>query len=363
MRRSCGAEDGQTAAEYVGVIVVLAVVVAAVLAGATGIGQRVATGMRAAVCQIAGGTACDAIDAAHRREERLAALVAAEDQRAAFVAGLGGRIAALDAEARSLRESGDLAGAERLSALLAAYARLAGSGPRAETMHGLLAADASTFDELVGRGTIQLDDGRFNTRYFQSTAVPGEGVVVFDFFIAAEDSGFFLEGDDRGHADPITVPPEGSRMFLLIDRETGRGQIFQTETCTVSAGGRRFCNEPRPIAFSGEGSIVNDPANDITGEGINLDQTNRFDIVADAEGVRLTYDALNSVTPLVVSVDGTVAIVPNGSGSFDIAQDERDTYPSIGIYHYPIQGGVIIVDQQDEESVFCGALPFRPPGC
>ena len=57
-------------------------------------------------------------------------------------------------------------------------------------------------------------------------------------------------------------------MIVIIDRETGRGVIVQTESCTASIGGRNFCNEARPISINGDlGLIENDSENDATGEG------------------------------------------------------------------------------------------------
>jgi hypothetical protein len=147
----------------------------------------------------------------------------------------------------------------------------------------------------------------------------------------------------------------------VLDRATGRGQILQTETCTAAGFGRRRCNEPRPIALNGEGAFVNDRDNDITGEGINFDQTNQFDITADADRVRLSYDALNSITPGAISVDGTIEIEQTADGGFRVVTDSRDNYPSRSITYYLADGRTIVVDQQGEEGVFCGAMPFRPP--
>lgn len=47
-------EDGQTSAEYIGVIVVLAAVIAALLLGAPGVGRTITDGIKAALCQMIG---------------------------------------------------------------------------------------------------------------------------------------------------------------------------------------------------------------------------------------------------------------------------------------------------------------------
>lgn len=356
-------EGGEAATEYLGVLVLVGLVIVALLT--SGIATKIAQGVQAAVCRImsiedcAGGA--EVAGPAGSVAERTRVLENAEAARAGFVAEYGGRLAEMEQQARAARQAGDLDTAERLSAQLDHYRRLEQAGVRGPGLVELAAASDVEFADLVSRGTIDLQNGKFNTRYFQTEPVPGEGVLAYDFFIAADSSGGFLNGDDRDHADPFTVPLERSRVFVLIDRATGRGQILQTETCTVTVLGRSTCNEPRPIALNGEGPIANDSGNDITGEGINVDQTNQFDVTADAGGVSLSYDALNSITPLLISVDGTVVLDRTADGSYEVVTDTRDNYPSRSITYYPIEGEPIVIDQQGEDGVFCGGLPFSPP--
>ena len=111
---------------------------------------------------------------------------------------------------------------------------------------------------LVDAGTTYQQGGKFNQRYFQVDPAPGEGVLVYDYYIPFESS-LFLKGDDRGVADPLLGPygQDRSRITVIIDRETGRGVVMQTETCTTGIGAN-FCNEPRPITFDMDDGWEND---------------------------------------------------------------------------------------------------------
>lgn len=356
-----GDDRGQTSAEYVAVLVLLGAVMVGVVVG--GGSSQLSAAVADGLCRAFGGVSCGAVTtAAAGDEDRSARLIAAEQARAPFVNRHGGRLAALDQVGRAAREAGALDRAERIAAQLALYERLAGSGPRAPLLEPLYASDDAVFAALVGDRTVYVDGGRFNVRWFQTDAVPGEGVVAFDYFIAASRSEF-LAGDDRDFADPLTLAMDDSRVFIVIDRESGRGAILQTETCTVSVVGASFCNEPRPIARNREGAIANDRDNDVTGEGINFDLTNQYDVTADAAGIELTYDALNSITAPGISIDGTIRLEPDGTGGFVIVTDTRDDYPSRGIYQYVADRAVVVIDEDGERSVWCGALPVRLPGC
>jgi uncharacterized iron-regulated protein len=94
----------------------------------------------------------------------------------------------LEEQARSARLAGDLDEAERLSAQLDNYRRLDGSGVRGPLVTDLATATDDEFADLVADGTIYLEGGKFNTRYFQTDPVPGGGVLVYDFFIARDRS-------------------------------------------------------------------------------------------------------------------------------------------------------------------------------
>ena len=187
-------------------------------------------------------------------------------------------------------------------------------------------------------------------------------MLVYDYYIPFESS-LFLKGDDRGVADPLLGPygQDRSRITVIIDRETGRGVVMQTETCTTGIGAN-FCNEPRPITFDMDDGWENDSENDATGEGINIDQTNQFEIEADGDSVTLSYDALNSITPLAISVDGTVEINRQSDGSYEKGTDTRDDYPAKVIYHYrPGEEPDGIYDDKDiHPDQVDGALPLDP---
>ena len=152
-----------------------------------------------------------------------------------------------------------------------------------------------------------------NRRYFQIPPAPGQGILVMDLFIPGENAGP-LKGDGRDFENPLRNPDleeTDSRVTVIIDRETGRGVIVQSQSCTVSVAGAGFCNEARPISINGDlGLIENDSENDATGEGINLDVTNNYNISADGDGVHLDYESRNSVSP-VPAISGDVTFQPD----------------------------------------------------
>ena len=210
----------------------------------------------------------------------------------------------------------------------------------------------------MGEGTIYYDDGAYNTGYFQLEDPPGGGVVVMDFFIDSATSGGVLSGDDRDHADPLRgdVPLSSSRMLLAVDLETGRGQVYVTQTCTA---GIQVCNEPRPNVF--DGSVF---SNDTGTRPLvpilpnDYDIANQFTFSPADGGFELHYDALNGIIP-VGSVDGTISVHVGDDGRLRIGEDDRDNYPSIGTYYYSEPDQTQVVDQTDQESVLCGALPVN----
>jgi hypothetical protein len=356
-------DAGQSSLEWLGIGVVVLALALALVGRAPGAAAAVGGGVRSLVCAVAGGTACDAAggdaDGSHRPDGAAAdPRVAAAQARAAALAAdadaLGAAGAAALEEVAAAVAAGDLDAAEALLDRLELVRRLVGDDERGAFVADLLTVDDEAFAALVAGGTTYLEDGRFNTAYFQVEPVPGGGVVVMDFFIDSAFSGP-LAGDDRGHADPFggDLSMADSRIMLVIDLETGRGQIVQSESCFAGGGP---CNEPRPIAFDGS-AIVDDGGNDATGEGINLDITNQFDIGSTAEGIRIDYDALNSITP-AGSIDGGVTVVVDPDGpAVGLADDDREHYPSIGTYHYPPGGGTEVIEQRGQEGVLCGAIP------
>ena len=122
--------------------------------------------------------------------------------------------------------------------------------------------------------------------------------------------------------------------MVIIDRETGRGVIVQAESCTASVGGRNFCNEARPISINGDlGLIENDSENDATGEGINLDVTNNYNVRPDGDGVRIDYESRNSVSPFP-AISGDITFQPGDDGALSITADDRDGFPAYATYQY-----------------------------
>ena len=195
---------------------------------------------------------------------------------------------------------------------------------------------ASEFADLVDQGTIQADDDQTNRRYFQVPPAPGQGILVMDLFIPGESAGP-LKGDGRDFENPLRNPDleeTDSRVTVIIDRETGRGVIVQTQSCTVSVFGAGFCNEARPIGINGDlGLIENDPENDATGEGINLDVVNNYNVSADGDGIHLDYESRNSVSP-IPAISGDVTFQPDADGDLSITHDDRDNFPAYATYQY-----------------------------
>jgi hypothetical protein len=341
-------QRGQVAAEYVGVLLVVAVIVAAFLA--TGIADNVATEARNAVCRIAGSecaettggdTASDRaalIEELQRREQALAPLAEQFD-------GYG----ELLTRARAARERGDLEEADRLLDLLEFYARLA-EGDRGDLIDALNGPSAADFADLVAQGTIEEDGGR-NRRYFQVPPSPGDGVIVQDFFIPSASSGGLLAGDDRDTVDPLLGDAglDESRIIVVIDRETGRGVITQSPTCLAGAL-PDYCESARPIE-------LRDPQLEPQGNPFPGQAPQEFRVEAGDGYVEIEYDALNSITPFGVSVDGTVRFERGEDGGYEKVEDSRDPYPRIvtGQYRPGEEGGII--DETDDQPVFPGALP------
>ena len=325
-------ERGQISAEFSGGLLLVALIVAALVA--SGVPTRIADGVEDALCRIAGqacGSAADGggADTADALADRLAGV-------APFAAARGGALEELADAAQDALARGDTETAEALIERLELLRELIGAGPRGETLADLVIPTDAAFADLVGQGTIQLDGGALNRRYFQIPPAPGQGILVMDLFIPGASAGP-LKGDDRGFADPLRDPDltdEDSRVIVMIDRETGRGVIVQTESCTVSAFGRDFCNEPRPISINGDlGLIENDSENDVTGEGVNLDVTNNYDVTVEGDGVRLDYESRNSVSPFP-AISGDITLQPDDDGRLSITEDDRDGFPAYATHQY-----------------------------
>jgi hypothetical protein len=231
---------------------------------------------------------------------------------------------------------------------------LAEGGRGEELVAPLLEPTDEEFQELVDEGTI--GEGATNRSYFPIEPAPGDGVVVLDFFIP-QDRSVVLRGDDRELQDPIQadLEPTDSRITVVLDRESGRGVLTQSETCTV---GIEICQAPRPIEFGPEDdreqAYPNDP--------------NEFDLQTDEETISLSYDALNSITPEGFSVDGTVRLRRRPDGLYQVVHDTRDEYPAISIWQYRPGDTPRLIDYDRGEHVLEGAVPdcdlpaFDPPG-
>lgn len=193
------------------------------------------------------------------------------------------------------------------------FADLAEDGRGEELVGELLEPTDEEFQALVDEQTI--GRGSTNRSYFPVEQAPGDGIVVVDFFIP-QDRSLVLRGDDRELQDPVQSDLEltDSRVTLVLDRESGRGMVTQSETCEVSFGS---CQAPRSIELGPED----------TGEQGPVDP-NEFDVRTDAETISLTYDALNSITPDALSVDGTVWLRRRPDGLYQVIHDTIDEYPA-----------------------------------
>lgn len=360
-------DGGAATLEYVGIAVVVAMLVAAIGTALLSASPEMTRGLTCAVQSVLGqGEACaeaarddgpdDAPDDVPL-DPRAEAVLIDLDRLDGF-AGSGEATRELDQQVRDALAVGDLDLAELLVQRLAVYDDLVASGPRGELFRDLLGASDTEYAELMAAGNMYFDGSRYNTAYFQLEDPPGGGVVVMDYFIDSGSSGLVLAGDDRDHEDPVRgdLALEESRMMLVVDLGTGRGQVYVTETCT---SGIRVCNEPRPNVFDGS-FLSNDTG---TRPVIPLldndyDVANQFSFSPVDGGFRLEYDALNGIIP-TGSVDGTVSVSVGPDGRLVIGEDDRDNYPSIGTYYYASPGQTQVVQQREQESVVCGALPIN----
>ena len=83
-------------------------------------------------------------------------------------------------------------------------------------------------------------------------------------------------------------------------RDRPRRDRAVRELHRVAAFGRRASatSRGRSRSTATSGLIENDSENDATGEGINLDVVNSYDVHADGDGVRIDYESRNSVSPV-----------------------------------------------------------------
>jgi hypothetical protein len=179
----------------------------------------------------------------------------------------------------------------------------------------------------------------------------GDGLIVQDFFIPSASSGGFLDGDDRDTVDPLLGDAAlgDSRIIIVIDRETGRGVITQSHTC-VAGFLPDYCEDARPIAL--RDPQLRPQLNPLPGQA-----PNEFRVDGGDGTLEVEYDALNSITPGGLSVDGTVRFERGPDGAYHKASDSRDPYPRIVTGQYRPGEAPRIVDETDDEPVLPGALP------
>lgn len=373
------ADCGQTSTEYLGLLLVVAAILAAIVA--SGVGGYLASSLKRAVCEVAQLEDCGSGEASPDRtpgsvadEQRIAAL---EDNAARRRDELGietedaagSRYADLHQQIDDLIEQGRLDEAEQLDRELTQLVELARGDDWKGSERGFaLVENLGVPDDVWQRQVEASTEYRTippgsNLRYFDVPAAPGQGLVALDFFIPTETSGLRpvkLEGDDRGF-DPNGPLDQDlglgeSRVIMVLDRETGRGVIYQSPTCNVVYD---QCREARPISLDMDERTQFVPELSDEASGPYIAPANRFEIDADGEGVRIRYDALNSLTWPGISVDGDFVLAPDADGRLTPPDGCLDDYPSIGIYQYQPGDELRVVDERPGEDVFEGA----PGGC
>lgn len=345
-------ERGQTSAEYIGVVLLVVVVIGAI--AAFGIAGSVSDGIRGALCSLT-ASRCEPAGAGAGRPS--VSQLAAREQALADLRGRGASYSQLLAEARAARERGEREEAGRILDRLELYQRLI-AAERGDLVDGLASGSDGDFEALLAAGTI--DGSGSNRRYFRVRPSPGDGIVAMDYFIPAARS-MFLKGDDRDTEDPLLgrYGLDRSRVLVVIDRESGRGVIHQSETCTVSAPAvGAYCERPRPIAL--RPPRRRPQINPIPGP----QAPNEFGLEVGDGAIELDYDVLNSVTPAAISVDGSVRLERGADGYYRVTKDTRDTYPRIVISQHRPGEGDRIIHESDDNPVLVGAPPpLLRPSC
>jgi hypothetical protein len=231
------------------------------------------------------------------------------------------------------------------------YQRIFQQGERGALVESFVPLAEDEFNDLVARGSIVGNDGR-QTRYFNTASQPGDGLIVADFVIQENRSGpppIALDGDNRPlDNDPLRaeLALDDSRMTVIIDRETGRGVI------NVSPSGMVIGPDgvtARPIVFDKNESHGNVP-------------DNYFDISAAGDGIRIDYDAINSITAYgrAISVDGPIVLRRGDDGLFETSPaSDADRYPAIVVTQYTPNGDRHVAYRDEGRGVIPGALPSR----
>ena len=192
------------------------------------------------------------------------------------------------------------------------------------------------FAALLERGTIQFDGGAHNLRYFQVPPEPGQGILVMDLFIPGASAGP-LSGDDRGFANPLRDPALGitdSRGMIVIDRETGRGVIVQSESCTASVGGgssatsRGRSRSTATSASSRTTPRTTPPARASTSTWSTATTCTRTATACGSSTSRAT-----ACRPFP-AISGDLTFQPGDDGRLEITEDDRDGFPAYATYQY-----------------------------
>ncbi|MEM7042787.1 MAG: hypothetical protein AAF543_08245 [Pseudomonadota bacterium] len=246
-------------------------------------------------------------------------------------------------------------------------------GERSDLFDSVASPSDAEFSSLVDEGSIAQPGGR-QTRYFDTHAQPGDGVIVTEFVIQEERSGGFLVGDGRDITDdPLgtDLPLDASRMIVIVDRETGRGVI------TVSPSAATFPVDvnirPNIWARPGQFPIDVNVDNEVGARPINLESgkfsnylpehlipENYFGIQADADNLRIDYDAVNSVTAFgqAISVDGPIVLERGADGQLTLGGDHSpDLYPAVAVTQYTPDGERRSIYFEEGRNVFEGASP------
>ena len=185
--------------------------------------------------------------------------------------------------------------------------------------------------------------------------------MAFDFFIPSENSdGFRGDGRPEEGTDILNTDLglNESRVMIVIDYETGRAVIVQSETHMDGPWGVGGANEPRPISLNGDRGAWDNMG------GIDLDMTNQIDLESTDDGLHVDWDILNSISPLIISVDGDVDFEEGEDGfltSDDFTNQGRvDRYPQIQVWQYRPDGTsreIARNDYQGGHNPVQGALP------
>lgn len=212
------------------------------------------------------------------------------------------------------------------SALVAALA----TGRRGELVELLAGPDGAEWAALVAAGSLRIDDR--SRRFFDVEPHPGAGFVVLDLFIP-ESRSFVVEGDGRGHADPIfgDVGFDDSRLLMVLDLETGRGVVQFDDSC-LEAPVIGHCAPARDISMSDSWwpDSIPSPWNDNPLRGGAID--NEVIVKSSDDAVMVELDILNSVIALG-SVDTRLWLVYDDDDDVE-AVKWGDEYPSVGIHQY-----------------------------